>query len=49
MTPQYKRFIMMLTIDRIDNDGNYEPNNCEWVTIQENLKRRNRSNGWKSK
>jgi hypothetical protein len=37
-----------MTIDRIDNDGNYEPNNCEWVTIQENLRRRNRSNGWKS-
>ncbi len=32
-----------LTIDRVNNDGNYTPTNCEWVTIQENLKRRDKS------
>ena len=29
-----------LTIDRIDNDGNYEPGNIRFVSIQENLKNR---------
>ena len=25
-----------LTIDRINSNGDYEPSNCRWVTIEEN-------------
>lgn len=34
-----------LTIDRKDANGNYEPNNCEWVTMAENRRRMHLAHG----
>ena len=37
-----------LTIDRIDNDKGYSPNNCRWVTKAENNKNRGKRR-WKKR
>lgn len=37
------------TIDRIDNDGNYEPQNCRWVSMLKQSENRRRPGSWKTK
>ena len=32
-----------LSIDRINNDGNYSPDNCQWITVSENTAKANKN------
>lgn len=46
MSPTYRQG---LTIERVNNDGDYDPSNCKWIPRSEQSKNRRPSSEWKFK
>lgn len=41
--PYFNQYNQQATIDRINNDGNYEPSNCRWITRAEQNRNQRKS------
>lgn len=44
-----KGYSKKLTIDRINNEGDYKPNNCKWSTLKEQANNKRNNKNYESK